>query len=117
GALRCGVEPGWLEDVAGGWGRELVPETCQLTADPRVAPGRVVAGHLQHEPADGGAGARPSRCPPRMGPVAPDQLGVPAQERAGVMIRDSWRRRAPEIRRVRAASNARSAQVSQGDLT
>ncbi len=59
-----------------------MPETCQLAADPPVSPGRVVAGHLQREPADRRPGTRPSRCPPRIGPAAPDQLGVPAQKRS-----------------------------------
>ena len=48
-AARRGVDAGGLEDVPDGEGRDLVPETRQLAADPPVAPGRVVAGHLQHE--------------------------------------------------------------------
>jgi hypothetical protein len=51
-----------------------------------------VAGHLQREPPYHLSDARPSRCAASVGPVAPDQLGVPAQERARVMIRDSLRR-------------------------
>ena len=47
-ALRCGVDSGFLEDLPDGRGRDRVPETCQFAADPPVAPGLVVAGHLQH---------------------------------------------------------------------
>ena len=75
-----------------------MPETCELAADLPVPSGRVVAGHLQHEAADRRAGTRPSWCPPRIGPAALNQLGVPAQERAGGTIRDSWRRRAADSR-------------------
>jgi len=48
-AVRCGVDAGGLEDLPDGGGRDLVAEACQLAADPPVAPGGVVAGHLQHE--------------------------------------------------------------------
>ena len=51
-------------------GGDLVPEARELAADPPVAPGRVVAGHLEREAADRRAGARPSWCPPRIGPAA-----------------------------------------------
>jgi hypothetical protein len=57
-----------------------VPQTRQLAADPPVAPGLVVAGHLQHEPADRRAITRPSSCPARIRPAALNQIGVPAQE-------------------------------------
>jgi hypothetical protein len=90
-----------------------VPETGQLTADPPVAPGRVVAGHLEHESADRQAGARPSRCPPRIGPVAPDQLGVPAQERTGGDDQGQLASARAGDPPARAARNARSAQVSR----
>jgi hypothetical protein len=58
------------------WRRNLVPEARQLAADPPVSPGRVVAGHLEHEPTDRRAGARASWCPVPVGPAAPDQCGA-----------------------------------------
>src|SRR6266851_3802500 len=79
---RRRVDAGGLEDLPDGGGRNLVPETREFAADSPVAPGRVVAGHLQHEPADRRAGARPSWCPPRIGPAALNQIGVPAQKGA-----------------------------------
>ena len=82
-ALRGGVDAGGLEDLPDSRGRDLVAEAGQLAADPPVASGRVVAGHLQHKPADRRSGARPSGCPMPVGPEAPDQIRVPAQERAG----------------------------------
>ena len=63
-------------------GAIFVPEACQLAADPPVTPGGVVAGHLQREPADRRSGARAAWCSVPASPVAPDQLGMPAQERA-----------------------------------
>ena len=81
-ALRCSVDAGGLEDFPDGGGRDLVPEAGELAADPPVAPGRVVAGHLHRGPADRRAGARASWCPAPVGPAALNQLGVPAQERA-----------------------------------
>ena len=77
-APRRGIEAGFLEDLPDGRGRDLVPETRQLAADPAVPPGRVVAGHFQREAADRRASARPSWCPAQIGPAAPDQLSVPA---------------------------------------
>jgi len=68
-ALRCWVDSGFLEDLPGGRGRDRVPETCQFGADPPVAPGRVVAGHLQHKPADRRASTGPSGYPAPIGPV------------------------------------------------
>src|ERR1017187_6753544 len=68
-ALRCGVDAGCLEDLPDGGGRDLVAEAGQLAKDPPVAPGRVVAGHLQCEPTDRRASARPSRGPAPIGPV------------------------------------------------
>ena len=82
-ASRRGVDSGFLEDLPDSGGRDLVPEPCQFAADSPVAPGRVVAGHLQREPADRRASARPSGRPMTVSPVVPDQLGVPAQERTG----------------------------------
>jgi hypothetical protein len=79
GALRRGVDAGCLEDLSDGGGRDLVPEAGQLAADPLVAPGRVVTGHLQREPADRRAGARASGCPVPVCPAALHQIGVPAQ--------------------------------------
>ena len=80
---RCRVDSGFLEDLPDGGGRDLVSEAGQFAADPPVASGRVVAGHLQHKQADRRASTGPSGLPMPVGPVAPDQLGVPAQERAG----------------------------------
>ena len=68
-ALRCGVDAGCLEDLPDGGGRDLLAENGQLAADPPVAPGRVVAGHLQHKPADRRASTRPSRGPAPICPV------------------------------------------------
>jgi hypothetical protein len=68
-APRRGIEAGFLEDLPDGGRRDLVPEDGELTADPPVAPGRVVAGHLQCEPADRRASARPSRGPAPICPV------------------------------------------------
>lgn len=57
-----------------------MPEAGQLAVDTPVAPGRVVAGHLQHQLADGRRGTGPARCTSRMSPVPPDEVGVPAQQ-------------------------------------
>ena len=82
-ASRRWVNSGFLEDLPDSGGRELVPEPCQFAADSPVAPGRIVTGHLQREPADRRASARPSGRPMTVGPVAPDPLCVPAQEHTG----------------------------------
>ncbi len=66
-ALRRRVDSGGLEELPDGGGRDLIAEACQLAADPPVAPGRVVAGHLQRESPDYWSGARPPGCPPRIG--------------------------------------------------
>ena len=77
-AARCGAgsDSGFLEDLPDGR-RDLVPETRQLTADPPVASGRVVASHLQHKPADRRASTGPSGYPALTSPAAFDQAGVP----------------------------------------
>src|ERR1035441_509371 len=76
-ALWCGVDAGFLEDLPDGGGRDLVPEARELAADPPVAPGRVVAGHLEREAAD----RRPERTAARRG--RGDDQGELAAARCG----------------------------------
>ena len=60
----------------------VVAEADELAVDASVAPGRVLAGHPQHQGADAAAGWVGGRLPSRVGPAAGDQLGVPAQQGA-----------------------------------
>jgi hypothetical protein len=102
-ASRCGVDAGGLEDLPDGRGRDLVPEAGQLAADPPVAQvglsraisstSRRIAGPVRGRP-----GVRCRYVQWRRTSSACQRRSV-----RGVMIRDNWRRRAVETRRVRAA--------------
>jgi AcrR family transcriptional regulator len=84
----------------------------------RVRPGslgipcRVLSRQLEGQVTDGQRRYWAPRLPPRIGPVALDQLGVPAQQGSGVTIR--CRRRQRGRSRLSPLRMARSAHVSVG---
>jgi hypothetical protein len=77
-----GIEARALQDLPDRRGGDLVAESDELALDASVAPGGVLTGHPQHEGLNrrgSGWAARLSR----VGPVASDDAGVPAQQRSG----------------------------------
>jgi hypothetical protein len=55
-------------------------EGDQLALDPSVAPAGILAGHPQHQGPDRFGGGRSVWSPVRIGPMASDEVGVPAQQ-------------------------------------
>ena len=64
-------------------GRDGLPELEQFSLDPSVAPPRILSGQPEDQPLEFQGKRRSARAaaPPEEGPLAPDQLPVPAQER------------------------------------
>src|SRR5437868_14117554 len=60
-----------------------MPEVLQRTADSRITPGRILLRHPHDQPADLREDARTARSARRVGPLARDELAVPAQDRIG----------------------------------
>ncbi len=56
------------------------PEPGQLTVDAPVSPARVVPGHLQYQHPYRLRSPGPAGSTARIGPVPPDEVGVPAQQ-------------------------------------
>jgi hypothetical protein len=54
----------------------------QFAVDAPVAPGRIIARHLQQQRTQGLRRARPPGMAARVRPAPPDQIGVPAQQGA-----------------------------------
>jgi hypothetical protein len=73
---RCRRAAGWSRR----WWPDLVAEPAQLAVDAPVAPGRVLPGQPQHQPADLRRYSG-SATLVRIGPSAPDQLPMPPQQR------------------------------------
>jgi hypothetical protein len=55
-------------------------EANQLALDPSVTPGRILAGHAQHQGPDGLRDGWTTRLSSRVGPAVDDEVGVPAQQ-------------------------------------
>jgi hypothetical protein len=83
GPQGSGLDARGLEDHPHGGGGEMVAESDQLAVDAAVAPGRVLAGHPQHQGPDRLWGGWAAWLASRAGPAAGDELGVPAQHRPG----------------------------------
>jgi hypothetical protein len=78
-APRRGIEPASLRISQMVDGAILCPRTVsspQIRRYPQVGLSRAISSTSRR------TGTRPSWCPARIGPAAPDQLGVPAQQRA-----------------------------------
>ena len=58
-------------------------EADQLALDSSVAPGGILAGHLQHQGSDLRCGGWSAWSSVRVGPAVGDELGVPAQQGSG----------------------------------
>src|SRR4051794_32337480 len=77
---HAGLEQDALDCVA----PDVVAEVVQCTADTRVAPGRIVLGHAQHELDDVGLSTGASAVALRAAVIlARDQPTAPAQQRVG----------------------------------
>jgi hypothetical protein len=63
-----------------GGGGDAVVESDELAVDASVAPGGVLAGHLEYQRADRLWGGWAAWLSSRVGPAAGDELGVPAQQ-------------------------------------
>jgi len=83
GASLGGVEAGTLEDRPYGGGGDSVAEADQLAVDAAVAPVGILSGHPQHQRPDRWCDGWSAGVSPRVGPVAGDHLGVPAQQGSG----------------------------------
>src|SRR5438477_13046958 len=59
--LGRGVDPGLLQDLPHGGGRDLNPEHEQFAVDAALAPAVVLPCQAQHQLADGADGARTAR--------------------------------------------------------
>ena len=80
GPERSGVDAGGVEDRPDGGGGDAVVESDELAVDASVAPGGVLAGHLEYQRADRLWGGWAAWLSSRVGPAAGDELGVPAQQ-------------------------------------
>ena len=80
---RCGAGsmPVSLDDRPHGGGRDRIAQADEFTADPAVAPGLVIASHLDHQDAQPRSGSRTAGPATGIGPAAFDQPAVPAQHR------------------------------------
>jgi hypothetical protein len=70
------------QDGPHGAGPDTVAEPAQLAVDTTIAPGRVLPGQPQHQRAELGCHAG-TAMPVSVGPAAPDQVAMPAQQRSG----------------------------------
>ena len=81
GPDRSGAgSPGGVEDRPDGGGGDAVVESDELAVDASVAPGGVLAGHLEYQRADRLWGGWAAWLSSRVGPAVGDELGVPAQQ-------------------------------------
>jgi hypothetical protein len=78
-----GIETCVLQDRPDGRSGHGMAESDQLTLNPSVAPAGILAGYLQHEGSDRRCGGWSAWSSVRVGPPSGDELGVPAQQRAG----------------------------------
>lgn len=81
GPVRRGIDPGVAEDLPHARRCDFVAESGQFAVDAPVAPGGVLAGHAQGEPADLGVHGWPS--PSRgggLGPPARDEAAMPPND-------------------------------------
>jgi hypothetical protein len=78
-----GIEPGVLQDRPDGGGGDGVAESDQLALYPSIPPSGILAGHAQHQGPDRRWRGWSAWSSVRVGPAAGDELGVPAQQRAG----------------------------------
>src|SRR5262249_22939779 len=78
-------DPAPPEEAADGRGGAPVPEFEQLASEPPAAPPEVLAGQSRDQLAPIGRQRRPptAATPTEGGPLAPDELAVPAEERLG----------------------------------
>ena len=70
------------EDASDGGARHSDTQADEFAVDAPISPDRVVARHFQHQIADSSLDSRASRTAVRVAPVALDDVGVPAQQRA-----------------------------------
>lgn len=82
GPTGRGTDARGVQDLPHRGRGDRVPESCQLTLDSPVAPGRVLARHPDDQRLDRGSGERPP-WPALAGavPLAGDEVTVPAQDR------------------------------------
>jgi hypothetical protein len=83
GPSRGRIETGGLEDLPDGGGGDRVPESDELALNASVTPGWILLGHLEHQGSDGRWGGWSAWLSSWVGPVAGDEVGVPAQQRPG----------------------------------
>jgi hypothetical protein len=83
GPAGRGIESRVLEDLPDGRGCHGMAKSDQLALDPSVAPAGILAGHLQHEVPDRRCGGWSAWSSVREGPLAGDELGVPAKQGSG----------------------------------
>ena len=80
-AARGRSEPVPAQDVPDRGRGHGDAELGAFAGDPLVAPPRVLPGHAQHQIDDRRIQSAPTAVPVRVGPAAPDQVPVPAQQR------------------------------------
>ena len=83
GPSRGRIETGGLEDLSDGGGGDRVPESDELALNASVTPGWILLGRLERQGSDGRWGGWSTWLSSWVGPVAGDEVGVPAQQRAG----------------------------------
>jgi len=76
----CWINTSALQDAPHGAGPDLIAEAAELAVDAAVAPSRVLLGHPQDQLAELGRHGR-TATPVWVGPAAPDQIPMPAQQR------------------------------------
>ena len=72
-----------FEDSPRGGGPDLIAEVGEFALDAAVAPGRIVGGHRDDEPADLGGGGWPPCWAVGLGPVSGDPASVPSKQGVG----------------------------------
>src|SRR6266508_3125494 len=80
---RCGPETGATQGPSDGARSDLDPELAQLALDPHAPPPWVLPAQTEDEIDRLGIEGRPAGALPRMRPLPPDQLPMPAKERLG----------------------------------
>jgi hypothetical protein len=75
-----GVDARVFEDLPYGRRRDDIAEAGQLAVDAPIAPGRVIARHLQRQSTQRLRRAGPPDSAARVRPAPPDQISVPAQQ-------------------------------------
>ena len=82
GPARRRLDARSMQDLPHRGGGDHMPEPRQLTLDPPVPPGRVLARHPDDQRLDRGPGGWPSwPAPAGVVPLARDEIAVPAQDR------------------------------------